>query len=183
MNHHQLSSALLIIDMQRGSFTRETPRYDAEQVVSRINTLATTFRSRECPVIWIQHDGSRFGEFVPETEQWALLPELQVLPEDWIIPKTANDSFYRSTLENRLNSAGIDTLYITGCATDFCVESTIQSALTRDYEVHVVSDAHTTADRPGIQAQQVIAHYNWVWQNMIPTRGRLHVLSSSEIRL
>ncbi|MBT1687173.1 isochorismatase family protein [Fulvivirgaceae bacterium PWU37] len=33
---------------------------------------------------------------------------------------------------------------ITGSATDFCVESTVQSARSKDYQVTVVKDGHTT---------------------------------------
>ena len=73
-------------------------------------------------------------------------------------------------------------MFITGCATDFCVESTIQSALTKDYNITVVSDGHTTGERPHLAAVKVIEHYNWVWNNMIPTKGKIDVKSTAEIR-
>lgn len=76
----------------------------------------------------------------------------------------------------------IDELLITGCATDFCVESTIQSALSKDYNITVVADGHTTGDRPHLKAEQVIEHYNWVWQNMIPTKGKIEVKTFKEIK-
>lgn len=73
-------------------------------------------------------------------------------------------------LQSKLN---IKELIITGCATDFYVESTIQSALTKDYNVTVVKDGHTTGECPNLKAEQIINHYNWVWQNMISTQGKL----------
>jgi nicotinamidase-related amidase len=76
----------------------------------------------------------------------------------------------------------IDELFITGCATDFCVESTIQSALTKDYNITVVSDGHTTGDRLNFTAEKVIEHYNWVWQNMIPTKGKIEVKDFDQIK-
>lgn len=73
-------------------------------------------------------------------------------------------------------------MFITGCATDFCVESTIQSALTKDYNITVVEDGHTTGERPHLIPQQVIEHYNWVWQNMLPTNGQIKVKTTKLIK-
>ena len=87
----------------------------------------------------------------------------------------ANDVFYKSQLQQKLTELNVDELFITGCATDFCVESTIQSALTKDYHITVVEDGHTTGERPNLEAKKVIDHYNWVWQNMIPTKGNIQV--------
>lgn len=173
--------ALLIIDMQKGSFAPDTPRYDTNGVVSRITSLAEHFRSHNFPVIFIQHDGSQWDVYRPNTEEWALLDELEVKPTDLIISKTANDSFYKSELESILHQHNVNEILITGCATDFCVESTIQSAITRDYHITVVEDGHTTGERPNITAKDVIAHYNWIWKNMIPTKGSLKVLSYDNI--
>ncbi len=175
-----MKTALLVIDMQRGSFTPETPRYDADGVVNRINTLAQAVRENKGAVVWIQHEGSPGEMFVPGNPDWKLLKGLKTSEEDYRIGKTANDVFYQSSLEELLQSLGITHLMITGCATDFCVESTIQSAITRDYEVTVIADGHTTADRPDLNAKQVIDHYNWVWQNMLPTKGSIKVISTNE---
>lgn len=167
--------ALLVIDMQKGSFTPKTPRYDTDGVVNRINKLADKFRISDNPVIFIQHDGSQHNEFVPSTEDWELLSELNVNEQDIQINKYANDVFYGSNLKLKLEELNVNKLYITGCATDFCIESTIQSAIAKDYNITVVKDGHTTGERPHISAKKVIEHYNWVWQNMIPTKGVIKV--------
>jgi len=174
--------ALLVIDMQKGSFTPQTLRFDTTGVVMRINELAKTLRGVGQTVIFIQHDGSKEGAFVPHTSDWGLLPELEVSKDDLILGKTANDAFYESDLKSRLDELKISELLITGCATDFCVEATIQSALAKDYLITVVKDAHTTADRPHIEAAKVIEHYNWTWQCMIPTRGKIEVKDFEEIK-
>jgi nicotinamidase-related amidase len=173
--------ALLIIDMQKGSFTAETPRFDTDGVVNRINALAANFRARELPVIYIQHDGTRNNEYVPNTTEWELLDTLETLPSDILIAKYANDVFYNSALQSTLNELEITELLITGCATDFCVESTIQSALAKDFNITVVSDGHTTGERPHLSAEKVIEHYNWVWQNMLPTKGKVEVKSFEQL--
>lgn len=167
--------ALLVIDMQKGSFTPNTPRFDASAVVKRINDLAALFRTLQYPVIYIQHDGTGTGEFEKGAKDWENLDDLVVKSNDIRIDKYANDVFYKSMLQSKLKALKISELYITGCATDFCVESTIQSALTKDFNITVVEDGHTTGERPHLSAKQVIGHYNWVWQHMIPTRGRIKV--------
>ena len=74
--------ALLIIDMQKGSFTPETPRYDTPGVVARINQLTRMFRLSDDLVIFIQHDGSKTHEFIPQTTEWELLDDLETQDSD-----------------------------------------------------------------------------------------------------
>lgn len=176
------TEALLIIDMQQGSFTSKTPRFDTEGVVNRINELAQIFREAGLPVIFIRHDGTKMNEFIPNTKEWELLNTLVTEPTDIFINKYANDVFYNSQLQSKLTGLNVTTLYITGCATDFCIESTIQSALTKDFNIVVVEDGHTTGERPHLGAEKVIEHYNWVWQNMIPTNGNIEVQSFNLIK-
>jgi len=173
--------ALLIIDMQKGSFTPLTPRYDTSGVVKRINLVADAFRSRSLPVFYIQHDGTACGEFVPHTAEWELLDELAVEPGDIFVDKYANNVFYNSNLQAKMIQHSVNELMISGCATDFCVESTIQAALTMDYNITVIEDGHTTGERPNLTALQVIEHYNWVWRNMLPTKGVLSVKPHNDI--
>ena len=167
--------------MQKGSFTPATPRFAAQEVVQRINALAEVFRATNAPVIFIQHDGTREGAFVPGAQDWELLDELEIKSSDMVWAKTANDSFYQSGLQQKLTELGVAEVFAAGCATDFCVAATIQSALAKDLNVTVVGDAHTTADRPHLPAGKVIEHYNWVWANMIPTKGKIRVIETARI--
>ncbi|TDE14569.1 cysteine hydrolase family protein [Dyadobacter psychrotolerans] len=172
--------ALLIIDMQKGSFTEETPRHQKDLVIERINNLSDLFRSLQYPVVIIQHDGTKEDCFIPGTDEWQLLDEIVTKPEDIFISKTANDSFYQTELDQLLKAKGINQITITGSATDFCVEATIQSALVKDYDLAVIGDGHTTADRTHLKAELLVEHYNWVWGNLSPTQGSIKVLSFDE---
>ena len=174
--------ALLVIDMQKGSFTPKTPRHDTVGVVKRINELAELFRELGYPVVYIQHDGTGTGEFEKNATDWENLDDLTVESKDVRIDKYANDVFYKSDLHSKLKELNVSELVITGCATDFCVESTIQSALTKDYNITVVEDGHTTGERPHLKAEQVIEHYNWVWENMLPTNGEIKVEKTERIK-
>lgn len=173
--------ALIVIDMQLGSFRPYTVRHDAYGVIERINRLSDYFRKQNLPVIFIRHDGTKENAFIPGTEEWKLLPELTVSTGDIFISKTANDAFYSSGLQRVLSEMKIEELYFTGCATDFCVDSTIKSALTKDYRITVVSDAHTTAGRPYVAAGILIAQYNWMWADMTPTKHRIRVQTTDDL--
>jgi hypothetical protein len=75
-------TALLVIDMQVGLFTTETPRFDADGVVGRINALARAVHESDGIVIFIQHDGPAGDAFEPGTSGWQLLPSLERDPAD-----------------------------------------------------------------------------------------------------
>ena len=72
-------------------------------------------------------------------------------------------------------------LIVTGCATDFCVDTTIRSANSRDYQVVVAADGHTTADRPHVDAGSLIQHHNWLWQNLIHPKLRIDVVQTDDL--
>jgi len=173
--------ALLIIDMQVGSFKPETPRYDADGVVERINSLADSFRRNGDKIIFIQHDGTKENSYVPGTTDWNILPTLIQRPDDMILSKTANDPFYNTELETVLRKNNISDLFITGYATDFCVNATVHSALIKDYNIFVVKDCHTTANRPYLSAEKVIQYHNWLWENMTPTNGTIKLVLSKDL--
>lgn len=70
-----------------------------------------------------------------------VVPELEVSPEDLLIPKYRWSAFHQTCLDLALRSRGIDTLLISGCATDIGVASTVFSARDMDYSIILVRDA------------------------------------------
>jgi len=173
------AEALLIVDMQKVAFT--VTRYDAENVIHRIATLADLFRQHSKKVIFIQHNGIVDGYCYPNTEEWEIVSQLPVHPEDIVIRKQANDSFYKTNLTEVLAKYGIERLYITGCATDYCVDTTVKSALSKDYNITVVSDCHTTANRPSCSAKTLIDFYNWLWADLTQTKYKIKVIPAADI--
>ena len=174
-------TALLIIDMQVGLFTPETPRHDAAGVIDRINAVSKALRGSGGTVIFIQHDGPKGDTFEPCTPGWQLLTSLERAPADLVVHKTACDSFYDTELAAVLERRGLRRLLVTGCATDFCVDTTVRAAMSREYEVVVIADGHTTADRPHIEAVSLIRHHNWLWQDLIHPKVRVEVVEADEV--
>jgi len=173
--------ALLIGDMQVGLFTPKTRRYDAEGVVEHINAVADAVRRRGGVVIFIQHDGPPGDVFEPGTPGWRLLPSLERKAQDLVVHKVACDAFYETTLEATLRARNVHQLLITGCATEFCVDTTVRAAMSREYDITVVANAHTTEDRQNVDAKSLIEHQNWLWGELIHPKVKIVVISANEL--
>jgi nicotinamidase-related amidase len=172
--------ALIIVDMQVGCFAGQPPRRDAEGTIARINQLAGAIR-RNGKVVFIQHTEPADG-LARGSNEWALLSALEMSPGDLVIEKCACDSFLETKLEDILRNHGVDTLIITGCATDFCVDTTVRTAGALKFNVVVPSDAHTTRDRPHLDARSIIAHHNYMWADLLlPKQARIRVLPTHQL--
>ncbi len=166
-----MPTALIVIDMQQGSFAGGTPRYDAEGLVGRLNRLAGRVRASGGIVIYVQHDGPPGDPHHPSQPGWRLLPGLEAREDDIYVRKTSCDAFLETELDPVLRNAGIDRVVIGGCATDYCVDTTVRSALGRRYRTVVPTDGHTTADRPHLPAVKIIEHHNAVWADFLSPVG------------
>lgn len=169
---------LLIIDMQEASFD-ESDLFDSDGVVRRINQLSEHVRKNGGKVIFIQHDGSEKEGLSPNTPGWETLSILTKSSSDSVIQKTTNDAFYNTELNNYLTELKPEKLMISGWATDFCVDTTIRSAVSHNHNVVVASDCHTVSNRPHLKALQVIEHHNWVWSNLLTLGKEIEVVSLS----
>jgi nicotinamidase-related amidase len=172
---------LLVVDMQVGLFEGHPPRWDADGVIHRINVVAKAVRAVGGTVIFIQHDDPQGGILEAGTDGWRILPTLERTDKDLMVRKQACDSFYETELPGILEQHHAQQLIVTGCATDFCVDTTVRAAASRDYKVVVVADGHTTKDRPHLDAVSIIRHHNWMWENLILPRSQVEVLSAADI--
>ncbi|RYC43201.1 isochorismatase family protein [Pectobacterium zantedeschiae] len=163
---------LIVIDMQNAVFA--TPRAQQAQTVALINQLSGAADR----TIFIQHeeDGMLSG-----SEGWQLLPEIYQPEGSLFVTKTACDAFYRTPLADVLAELGVNHLTICGCATDYCVDATIKNAASRGYGLTVASDAHTTANRGELKAEQLVTHYNDVWRNFIIPDNTITVETTEDI--
>lgn len=178
-----MRTALLVIDMQQGCFPTPTARHDTEGVVGRINALASRVRAAGGLVLHIQHDGPPGDAFHPGEPGWQFLPDLKPTQDDLVVHKTSCDAFLNTSLDDVLKQNGVNRVIVTGCATDYCVDTTIRSALARGYPTTVPADGHTTADRPYLPAQKIIEHHNFVWSDFISPAGPARVIPCAEIEL
>ncbi len=168
---------LLVIDMQQGLF--DNPRHQDAQVIANINLLADRVRGQHGRVIYVQHDEPG-SELEPGSAGWQLHADLAPSPHDSRVRKTACDSFLDTELGFLLAEQSVDRLLICGCATDFCVDTTLRSAAARGFDAFAVTDAHTTADRPHLSAEQIIQHHHFMWQHLSLPQGRSVTLLTTD---
>jgi ureidoacrylate peracid hydrolase len=84
--------------------------------------------------------------FTPGADMHKLWPALEVLPQDLIVRKSRFGAFApgSSDLHAILSGRGVDTLIITGTATQVCCESTARDAMMLNYKVFFVADGNAT---------------------------------------
>jgi ureidoacrylate peracid hydrolase len=162
-------TALVVVDMQNHfvaeGFPAEVPL--SREIVPTINRLAKAVRSAGGEVVWIQttatgaldHWGNhhkymltpervakRLASLDEAAEGFKLYPALEPAASDLRVKKIKYSAFIAgsSDIDAQLKSRGIETLLITGTATNVCCESTARDAMMLDYRVIMLSDGNAT---------------------------------------
>jgi ureidoacrylate peracid hydrolase len=163
------ATALLVVDMQNGFLMDGVAQalcVEARDIVPNVNALAGRLRAAGGTVVWIRNT------FTEESRQsWSHLHDVLSLPEkrdrriaalregslghalwaematdpaDLVVDKTRYSAFIQgsSDLDAQLRRRGIDTVLVTGCATNVCCESTARDAMMLNYKTLMVSDAN-----------------------------------------
>lgn len=176
-------SALVVIDLQQGSFGPATPRHDGAGLVARLNRLADRVRSSGGLVVFVQHDGPKGDPHHPDLPGWRLLPDLETRGSDNFVRKRSCDAFLETRLDALLRERAVGRLIVTGCATDYCVDTTVRSALARGYPTIVPADGHTTSDRAHLSAAKIIEHHNAIWADFLSPAGPATICRCADVPL
>jgi nicotinamidase-related amidase len=153
------NDALLVIDVQVGIIDG-LHAFRGDEVLEQINTLLGKARASNLPVIYVQHDGETGHPLEVGSEGWQIHPAIKPHDEDLIVRKRASDSFFETTLQSELGARSIKHLIVSGCMTEYCVDTTARRAVSLGYDVTLASDAHTTIDNKLLTAAQIISHHN-----------------------
>ena len=157
---------------------RATLPFDTAGVVARINHAAACIRSSGGTVIFVQHEAE---DAIAGSQPWEIIPTLDTAANDLTVGKRACDPCADTDFLQKLAHAGGATVYVCGFATEFCVDSAVRATASRAMDLVVLSDAHTTSNRPHLDAQGIIAHHNWIWSNMaVPASSTLAVRTVAE---
>lgn len=158
-------AALLIIDVQyRTVGTKPLPFFEAIKefptscgetawpAVRNIQTLLTTFRGSDLPVLYphvapkMRTDAGRLGGKVPAIMDIAesgyhFVEEVAPVEGDVLLPKKHPSAFFGTPLVSHLVDLGVDTLVITGCTTSGCVRASAVDAFAYNFRVVIPHDA------------------------------------------
>jgi len=150
------STALVIIDLQRGIVARPSAPHAAADVVARAGRLADAFRAAGAPVVLVNvaFAADRRDLLQPPVDapnpshqvrpDWSeLVPEIGPREGDIVITKHQWGAFYGTELDLQLRRRGVRTIVICGIATNFGVESTARDGWERGYAFIFGEDAMT----------------------------------------
>ena len=160
--------ALLNIDMQGFSVDITAGGSD---LLESINRLIRVCREKNILIVHTAHvvraDGSNFGvmgEIAPIVREGLLNEgsetvrfhkDLNIQDNDILLNKPKFGAFYGTDLETMLRYRGIDTVIITGIATNICCETTAREATVRDFRVFFLSDGTATYEIGDQSAEQL----------------------------
>ena len=177
-----MSTALLIIDVQRALCNGDDECFDIQRVIGTINELSTKARTANIPVILIQHEEE--GNLLEYGgEGWQLAEGLKTSPQDLRVRKTNPDSFYQTRLHEHLQELEADRLIICGLQTDYCINTTVRQAHQLGYDVVLVADAHSTISNGAMSAEDIIAEHNKDLAHLTGSVARIDVMPAREIKL
>lgn len=148
------STALVVIDLQRGIAAGETMPHVAADVISRAAAVAAAFRDAKALVVLVHVDPGPGGVLFPRpmadnprppmnppADFAELVPELNRQPADAVVTKHQPNAFYGTDLEIHLRRRGIRTIVLAGIATNLGVEGTARAAHERGFELVFIEDA------------------------------------------
>jgi len=149
------STALVVIDLQKGIVTRPLEPHSGPDVVKNCTDLAKRFREAGAPVIWVRVAWAKdFGDAPKAAVDSHFQPPPGGFPEgfweladglmtegDLEVVKRHWGAFHGTDLDLQLRRRGITTIVLGGIATNFGVESTARSAWEHSYAVVSVEDA------------------------------------------
>ncbi len=150
------TTALLVIDVQRGLFEKSTPIFQADRLLANINTLIHQAHRSGAPVIIVQHANDSF--LARESEGWQVHAQVQTGEGDLVIHKTKGNAFEKTLLRQELEARGITTLVATGLVSHGCVKATCLGARDLGYRVILASDAHSNFHKNAASVIQETHH-------------------------
>ena len=163
-------TAHVVVDLQNGFMAPGAicEIGTARDIVPNVNKISAMLRAAGGQVVYIQNTldaeairtwstyldyfcsptrrAKMIEAFTPGAEGHKLWPGLEVLPQDLIVRKSRFGAFApgSSDLHAILSARGVDTIIITGTATQVCCESTARDAMMLNYKVFFIEDGNAT---------------------------------------
>ena len=171
-------TALVVIDMQATLF--DPAPAEAEEVVARVNGLASRARAAGVAVVWVQHETAT-GDLAADTPGWQLHAGLATSPDDLFLRKKMSDAFLRTPLHEQLAELGVRHVVVCGYSSEFCIDSSVRGAASRGYAVTLAADAHTSHDKPHATGLQIRLHENETLRNISSFHVVIDAVPAAEI--
>jgi nicotinamidase-related amidase len=173
------TTALVVIDLQKGIVERPGEPHAASDVVANAARLANAMRDKGGFVVLVTvsfgpdlrdalrpaSDEAGWARSAPPPADWSeIVPNMGPRPDDHLVTKKQWGAFYGTDLELQLRRRGIRTIVLCGISTCFGVESTARNAFELGFEQVFVEDA--------MSSRSAAEHAHTV-KNIFPRMGRV----------
>ncbi len=161
-----MNRALLVVDMQNDYFPGgKMVLVGIEAAAEKVGQLLTMFRTKELPILHIQHLSISPGVtfFLPNSDGVKINPSVAPHEGESVIRKHFPNSFRETTLLEELQSRNINELIVCGAMTHMCIDTTVRAGFDLGLKCIVVADGCATRDltygNQTIEAAQVQGAY------------------------
>ena len=185
IENHEVTLALLVIDMQNG-FVSKGGSYDDlgieisiyRQVIDKVRYLVNTCRRLKIPIFYTQAVREPSGidlltkthKILPKSREerikkkpicirgtWdaSIIDEIKPTNMDHIVIKRRDSVFQDTEIEVWLKSIKVDTLIFCGIDTAVSVESSLRDGFNREYDVILISDATASLSKKKYESKMM----------------------------
>lgn len=95
-----------------------------------------------------------------------------IIEKGTVANEEAYSAFQGTVLAQSLHKLGVDTVFITGLATDYCIKATALDALKEGFQVYLVEDACKGVDNPAGTVKKTLAEMG---------QAGIHIISANEV--
>jgi nicotinamidase-related amidase len=185
LNIQRTTTALVVIDLQKGIAGRPTEPHTAQDVVKNAARLVQAFRKNGMPVflvhvvntpettLKVQSDESFPRPPVLPPDWSEFVPEIAPVPSDIVIAKKQWGAFYGTELELQLRRRGMETIVLCGISTEYGVESTARFAYEMGFRQIFAEDAMASSS-----AESHNAAVKFIFRKMGRVRKTVEILTA-----
>ena len=123
-------TALLVIDIQVGTLNLLVKK---NKLVSQVNQVIQDFHKHNLPVIFIKQKG-----------RGNIAAKITRNKTDYLAVKSQPNAFTSAEFTTILNQLQLDSLVVVGLMSHACIQATCTGALKQNYQVTLISDAHSS---------------------------------------
>jgi nicotinamidase-related amidase len=178
LNLDPQTTALVLIDLQKGIVARPLAPRSGADVVKNATELAQRFRRAAAPVVLVNVGFSPdFKDALRQPVDQPMVPPPGGYPANFMeladglaeagdlrITKRQWGAFYGTELDLQLRRRGVRTIVLGGIATNIGVESTARQAWEHGYAIVLAED---------VTASQSVELHNFAIQNILPRISRI----------
>lgn len=161
------TTALVLIDLQKGILPFAGGPHSAQQVLDNATDLAKRFRKLGSPVVMVRVGWSdTFAEALNQEVDrpaakpegglpaiwWEIPEQLETADSDIQVIKRQWGAFYGTDLELQLRRRGVTTIVLAGISTNVGVESTARNAWEQGFSLVIAEDACSAHDNENHQS-------------------------------